>query len=69
MLPPDIRVYEFIPVVPKANAQLDATARTYRYYFHLHRNPFWEEGSRLPTRDKIISISLKLIEIFFYYIN
>jgi len=44
-LPNDIAVYDLLSVPEKANAQLDATARTYRYYFHLNRNPFWEEGS------------------------
>jgi len=45
MLPPDIRVYEFIPVVAKANAQRDAISRTYDYYIHLKETPFLNELS------------------------
>lgn len=45
MLPPDIRVYDFIPVVPKANAQLDVISRTYTYYIHLKKDPFIAELS------------------------
>ena len=40
MLPPDIRVYEFIPVSANANAQRDAISRTYDYYIHLNEAPF-----------------------------
>lgn len=47
MLPPDIRVYEFIPVTPTANAQLDVIARTYEYHIHLIDNPFLAEVSTL----------------------
>ncbi len=45
LLPEDIVIYELLPVVPKANAQLDAISRTYRYYFHTQKNPFLEERS------------------------
>ena len=47
MLPDDIRVYEFIPVAPTANAQLDVIARTYDYYIHTTDNPFLAELSTL----------------------
>ena len=40
MLPEDIAVYEWLPVAPKANAQLDATRRTYEYRIDLVKNPF-----------------------------
>ena len=40
MLPDDIVVYELIPVIEKANAQLDVTSRTYDYRIHLKKDPF-----------------------------
>ena len=40
MLPDDIAVYEWLPVAPKANAQLDATWRSYEYRIDLIKNPF-----------------------------
>ena len=40
MLPPDIRVFDFLPVADDANAQLDVVDRTYDYYFHTESNPF-----------------------------
>lgn len=52
MLPNDIRVYEFIPVAPTANAQLDVTARTYDYYIHTTNNPFIAELSTLYLMEK-----------------
>ena len=52
MLPPDIRVYEFIPVAAKANAQLDVLSRTYDYYIHLKDDPFLADLSTLCLIDK-----------------
>lgn len=40
MLPEDIRIYNFTPVPPKANAQLDVQSRTYEYRIHYYPNPF-----------------------------
>lgn len=51
MLPPDISVYEFIPVSATANAQLDVTSRTYDYYIHLKDDPFLAELSTLYLID------------------
>jgi len=51
MLPPDIRVYEFIPVAPTANAQRDAISRTYDYYIHLQGDPFLDDLSTLYLMD------------------
>jgi len=51
MLPPDIRVYEFIPVNAEANAQLDVISRTYDYYIHFKDDPFLAELSTLYLID------------------
>lgn len=51
MLPPDISVYEFIPVSATANAQLDVISRTYDYYIHLKDDPFLAELSTLYLID------------------
>lgn len=51
MLPIDIKVYEFIPVSDKANAQLDVISRQYEYHFHLKDNPFLSELSTLYLID------------------
>ncbi len=40
MLPNDISIFEVIPVDEKANAQRDATRRTYEYHIHLQKDPF-----------------------------
>jgi tRNA pseudouridine38-40 synthase len=45
MLPDDIVIYDLIPVVEKANAQLDAISRTYEYHIHLKKDPFLVEKS------------------------
>ncbi|MEM1120002.1 MAG: tRNA pseudouridine(38-40) synthase TruA [Bacteroidota bacterium] len=52
MLPSDIKVLEFIPVVNQANAQLDVIARTYDYYIHLHESPFLSELSTYYLIEK-----------------
>jgi len=51
MLPNDISVYEFIPVEPTANAQLDVIARTYEYHIHTTNNPFLADVSTLYLMD------------------
>ncbi|MDD4921306.1 MAG: tRNA pseudouridine(38-40) synthase TruA [Bacteroidales bacterium] len=40
MMPPDIRVYEVIPVHPDAHARFDATSRTYEYWLAVGKDPF-----------------------------
>ncbi len=40
ILPPDIAVYEWIPVLATANAQRSATFRRYEYLVSLRQNPF-----------------------------
>ena len=40
ILPPDICVHAITPMHETAHARFDALSRTYRYYLHLHKNPF-----------------------------
>lgn len=51
MLPPDISVYEFIPVAANANAQRDAISRTYDYYIHFKEDPFLADLSTFYLID------------------
>ena len=39
-LPPDIAVYDIIPVNAHAHARFDAYSRTYQYHIHTQKNPF-----------------------------
>lgn len=45
ILPPDICVHAIMSVPEAAHARFDALSRTYRYYIHLHKNPFVQEFS------------------------
>lgn len=45
VLPRDIALFKTIPVKPDAHARFDATSRTYHYFLHLHKNPFFEKYS------------------------
>ena len=45
MLPSSIVVYDLIAVADNANAQYDALRRTYDYYYHFEKNPFWDDVS------------------------
>ncbi len=45
MLPDDIAIHNLIPVLKKANAQLDVISRTYDYHIHLRKNPFLMDKS------------------------
>lgn len=45
LLPPDIAVYEIIPVADSQHARFDAIERRYDYFIHTTKNPFLTEGS------------------------
>ncbi|MBR6287509.1 MAG: tRNA pseudouridine(38-40) synthase TruA [Bacteroidaceae bacterium] len=45
VLPRDIAIYKTVPVKPEAHARFDATSRTYHYFLHLRKNPFFEKYS------------------------
>lgn len=44
-LPPDIAIYEILPVSKNFHARFSAQWRSYDYHIHLHKNPFLETRS------------------------
>ena len=53
MLPPDIAVFDVIPVDSEAHARFGATKRTYDYYIHTYKDPFLRNISTLYTENKL----------------
>lgn len=53
MLPPDISVFDVIPVEPKQHARFGATKRTYDYFIHTYKDPFLKNISTLYTEFKL----------------
>ncbi len=52
ILPDDIAVFEIIPVENNQHARFDATARTYNYFIHSHKDPFLHKLSALyPIKE------------------
>jgi tRNA pseudouridine38-40 synthase len=51
MLPQSIAIYDMFPVNEHSHARFDATARTYRYFIHRHKNPFKQGQSWLVKND------------------
>lgn len=45
MLPPDIRIYDCLPVAKNFHAQKDAISRTYKYQIHFQEDPFLSDLS------------------------
>ncbi len=45
MLPEDIAVFEVLPMEANQHARYDASARTYDYFIHAHKDPFLSERS------------------------
>lgn len=46
-LPPDIAIFDIIPVHDKAHARFDAVQRTYDYFIHTRKDPFLNGRSAL----------------------
>ena len=46
-LPPDISIFEILPVHERAHARYDATQRTYDYFIHTRKDPFLHGASAL----------------------
>ncbi len=65
MLPPDIRVFTFFEVPFKANAQYDATSRTYTYYIHSYEDPFISD---LSAYYNVTNFDKKLLNAAINYI-
>lgn len=51
MLAPDIVIYDIRKVRPQAHARFDAVSRTYHYYVHTLRDPFFRELSWLAPAE------------------
>jgi tRNA pseudouridine38-40 synthase len=47
VLPPDIAVYDIIPMEGQPHARFDASLRSYDYFIHTFKNPFLDEVSSL----------------------
>lgn len=47
VLPPDIAIFDIIPVETTQHARFDATKRTYDYFIHTYKNPFLSQTSSL----------------------
>nr|WP_245402606.1 tRNA pseudouridine(38-40) synthase TruA [Pontibacter sp. E15-1] len=47
VLPPDIAVFDIIPMDGLPHARFDATARSYDYFIHTSKNPFLSDASAL----------------------
>jgi tRNA pseudouridine38-40 synthase len=47
LLPPDIAVFEIIPVEENQHARFDATLRRYDYFIHTYKDPFLSQLSSL----------------------
>ncbi len=50
-LPPDIAIYDIIPVADRANARFDAIQRTYDYFIHTEKRPFLCQTSACYQAD------------------
>lgn len=59
MLPTSIVVYDIIPVADNANAQYDARARTYDYFFHFEKNAFLDDISSFYEAKEIDFFRMK----------
>ncbi len=58
-LPPDIAVFDILPVHDKAHARFDATQRTYDYFIHTRKDPFLQ-GQQCLVCDE--SLDLKSMQ-------
>jgi tRNA pseudouridine38-40 synthase len=51
-LPPDIAIFDIIPVADDAHARFDATRRTYDYFIHSYKDPFLSTASSFyPSKN------------------
>lgn len=52
-LPPDIAVFEILPMQQSNHARFDAIQRTYDYFIHTYKDPFLSDVSSLYLSDKL----------------
>lgn len=53
LLPPDIAVFEIIPVEDNQHARFDAMQRTYNYFLHTYKDPFLSGNSALYVEPNL----------------
>jgi tRNA pseudouridine38-40 synthase len=53
LLPPDIAVFEIIPVADNQHARFDAMQRTYNYFLHTYKDPFLSGNSALYVEPNL----------------
>lgn len=58
-LPPDIAVFEIIPVHDKAHARFDAISRTYDYFIHTNKDPFLNGASAYYAEKSLDLASMR----------
>ncbi len=58
-LPPDIAIFDILPVHVKAHARFDATQRTYDYFIHSQKDPFLQGSSALYDHQNLDLRSMK----------
>jgi tRNA pseudouridine38-40 synthase len=59
VLPPDIAVYDILPLEGQPHARFDASLRSYDYFIHTRKNPFLDEVSSLYLLPKLNLDDLK----------
>jgi tRNA pseudouridine38-40 synthase len=59
MLPPDIAVFEIIPVSENSHAQFAAKQRTYDYFIHTYKDPFLSNLSSYYSEKGLDSDKMK----------
>jgi tRNA pseudouridine38-40 synthase len=58
-LPPDIAVFDILPIEDSRHARLDATQRTYDYFIHTYKDPFLNNMSALYQRRDLDLAKMK----------
>jgi tRNA pseudouridine38-40 synthase len=59
LLPPDIAVFEIIPMLDQQHARFDAIQRTYNYFVHTHKDPFLSESSSFYPEQNLNLLLMK----------
>ena len=58
-LPPDIAIFDILPVHEGAHARFDAVERTYDYFIHTYKDPFLHMGSAYYGERPLDLVSMK----------
>ena len=67
-LPPEIVIFDIIPVHDRASARFDAIQRQYDYFMHLRKDPFLQGGSAMYAGMNLDIAAMKAaVEILPHY--